>query len=416
MKTFLSLISLLEEKKAAKELTGHLQHVADYLFFGKKETETTQGTPVDPHSAITHIENTHHRFAKGKTKTGHQLTLKVDGGMSVVAGRHHDGKHFVAYKGVKTANEAFTDHKQIAATGKDHMVRELSPLLDHVKKMNLQPGTAVQGDIVHNAEKHDGSSQPNTIKYKMDKGVKLSLAVHSEHNIDKKTGAFKKKTNYPETKNMQGKGVHVPDLAMDERVELKLHPDRAKKIEHHIKSAKALLTPDVVKFSKSILDGKTTHPKFHDFLSQYSNYEARTNGSRDVGRMRKHIDAYMGKSAQKKLSPKSHESLKQGLHDSITNNEHHLHSMFGVHNHLTQASEHMLDQLGEHGKQFDIHPHEDSPFKAHEGMVSSYKNKDGVETQAKLTRQGSRGFSAVNQVEAAKRFAPKAPAPKANES
>jgi hypothetical protein len=414
-KTLTSFINLLEEtvKKKAKALTGHLEHVGDYLWFGKKETDTQEGVPVDPHSAIKHIEMVHHRFKTGKNKKGHELTLKADGGMSVVIGRHHDGKHFVGYKGIKTAHEGYTDHDQIAATGKEHYVRELSPLLDHVKKMKIKPGTAMQGDIIHNAHDHDGTAKPNTIRYKMGKGTKLSLAVHSEHDIDKNTGEFKKKTNYADTKSMQAPGVHAPDLAMDERVKLKLDPERSKKIEHHIKSAKALMKPETVKFAKSILDGKTTHPKFHEFLSQYSNHEARTTGSRDVDRMRAHVDTYMNKSSQKKLSPKSQESLRKGLHDAINKNEHHFHTLFAIHNHITQAKHHLLDQKEEHGDQFDLHPHESSPYKtpkgkpAHEGMVSSYKNAKGKETQAKLTREGKRGFSAVNQEEAAKRFAPK---------
>ena len=136
----------------------------------------------------------------------------------------------------------------------------------------------------------------------MGKGVKLSLAIHSEHALDK-DGKFQKQTNYANTKNFSGSGRHVPDLAMDERVKLNLDKDRHTKIQHHIESAKKAMTPETTKFAKTILHGDTTHKKFFDFLQQYSNHEARTSGSRDVDKMRKHVDVYMNKAAQKKLAP-----------------------------------------------------------------------------------------------------------------
>jgi hypothetical protein len=419
MKKFLLFLAE-QTSKAKKQLTGHLQHVGDYLFYGEKETDTKKGLDVDPHRAIRHIESVHHRFKKGKTKKGHQLTLKIDGGMSVAGGMDHNGNHFVGYKGIDGSEHpnAFKSEEQIheyaKANNKPHFAREMIPLLRHVKKMNLKRGEAFQGDIVHNAESHEGHAQPNTIKYKMKKGVNLSLAIHSQHNLDKE-GKFQKQSNYADTKRFSGPGRHIPDLAMDERVKLDLHKDRDAKIKHHIESAKKALTPETAKFAKSIIHGDTTHKKFFEFLQQYSNHEARTSGSRDVDRLRKYVDghkdAYMNKSAQKKLAPKSHDALKQGLHDAIDKNEHHLHNLFSAHNHITQASNHLLDQFENHHDQFDIHLHSDSPYKRHEGVVSSDKEtkgrNKGDEVQAKLTRQGPDGFSKANKDNEAIRFGPK---------
>jgi hypothetical protein len=415
MKSFIHYI-IEEVKKAKKQLTGHLQHVADYLFYGEKETPNTKGLDVDPQRAIRHVEAVHHRFNKGKTKKNHQLTLKIDGGMSVAGGMDHEGNHFVGYKGINGSEHpnAFKSEKQIheyaKTNNKPHFAREMIPLLRHVKKMKLERGDAFGGDIVHNAESHEGHAQPNTIKYKMGKGVKLSLAIHSQHRLDK-DGKFKKQTNYADTKKFSGPGQHTPDLAMDETVKLDLDKDRHAKIQHHIESAKKAMTPETTKFAKTIIHGDTTHKKFFEFLQQYSNHEARTTGSRDVDRMRKHVDVYMNKAAQKKLAPKSHEALKQGLHDSIDKNEHHFHNIFSAHNHLTQASNHLLDQLGQHHDQFDIQVHPDSPYKRHEGVVSSEKETKGKnkgdEVQAKLTRQGPDGFSKANKDNEAIRFGPK---------
>ena len=68
MKSFIHYI-IEEVKKAKKQLTGHLQHVADYLFYGEKETANTKGLDVDPQRAIRHVEAVHHRFNKGSQRT-----------------------------------------------------------------------------------------------------------------------------------------------------------------------------------------------------------------------------------------------------------------------------------------------------------------------------------------------------------
>lgn len=390
-----------QAKKTKKHLTGHLQHLADYLFYGEKKTATKEGLDVNPDRAIEHLELMHHRFKKGRTKKGHQASLKIDGGMSVAAGMDHNGNHFVGYKGINGSEHpnAFKSeehiHEYAKANNKPHFVREMIPLLRHVKQMKLKPGEAFQGDIVHNADTHQGHAQPNTIKYNMRRGINLSLAIHSQHKLDK-DGKFVKQTNYADTERFSGPGRHMPNLAMDERVKLDLHKDRDAAIQHHIKQAKKALSPQTKQFAKSILHGDTTHKKFFEFLQQYSNHEARTSGRRDVNRMRKHVDTYMGKSAQKKLSSERQDSLRQGLHDAINKNEHHFNNLFAAHNHINDANDHLLDQLQQHHDQFDYEIHPDSPYKSHEGIVSSKKEK-AREVQAKITRQGKSGFSKANK-------------------
>jgi hypothetical protein len=127
--------------------------------------------------------------------------------------------------------------------------------------------------------------------------------------------------------------------------------------------------------------------------------------------MRKHVDVYMNKAAQKKLAPKSHEALRQGLHDSIDKNEHHFHNLFTAHNHITQAANHILGGVEKAKGQFAIRVHRDSPYKRHEGIVSSDRDTKGRnagdEIQAKLTVQGPTGFSKANKDNEAIRFGPK---------
>jgi len=158
-------------KKSKKATTGHLEHVADYLYHG------------DPSVAIKHMTAMHQRF-KGKTTKGHQASLKVDGGHSIVAGVEHDGKHFVRSK--HGGDEAvFRSEEDIHKTGKEHYVRDLVPVLRHIKKMKIKPGTAFQMDLVHHGDDAASTAKPNTITYKRKPGAKLTIAAHSQYELPK---------------------------------------------------------------------------------------------------------------------------------------------------------------------------------------------------------------------------------------
>ena len=238
----------------------------------------------------------------------------------------------------------------------------------------------------------------------------MVLAIHSQHRLNEITGKFEKQTNYADTEKFSGPGQHTPDLAMDERVKLDLNKTTNAKVARHIQAAENAMTPKTIEFAKSILHGETTHKKFFDFLQQYSNHEARTSGSRDVDRMRSHVDEFMNKAAQKNL--KNADSNRKGLLDAIDRNEHHFHNIFTAHNHITQAANHILLGGVEKAKgQFAIRVHKDSPYKRHEGIVSSDRDTTGRnagdEIQAKLTVQGPTGFSKANKDNEAIRFGPK---------
>jgi hypothetical protein len=158
-------------KKSKKATTGHLEHVADYLYHG------------DPSVAMKHMTAMHQRF-KGNITKGHQPSLKVDGGHSIVIGCHHDGTHFVRSKhGNETAT--FTSEEDIHKTGKEHYVRDLIPALRHVKKMNIKPGHAFQADLVHHTDTKSETARPNTITYKTKPGATLTIAAHSQYKLPK---------------------------------------------------------------------------------------------------------------------------------------------------------------------------------------------------------------------------------------
>lgn len=158
-------------KSSKKATTGHLEHVGDYLYHG------------DPSVAISHMTAMHQRF-KGKITKGHQPSLKVDGGHSIVIGRDHDGTHFVRSK--HGNDEAiFRSEEDIRKTGKEHYVRDLIPALRHIKKMNIKPGHAFQADLVHHGDDGAETAKPNTITYRKKKGARLTIAAHSQYKLPK---------------------------------------------------------------------------------------------------------------------------------------------------------------------------------------------------------------------------------------
>ncbi len=102
-----------QEERPDIQTTGHMIHVGDMLYSGS------------PSDSVDHSRAMFNRL-NGLHSAGHGASLKVDGGMSVVMGREKNGTPFVSYKSGK---ERFYDHDSIAATGKDHYVRNLSPAL-----------------------------------------------------------------------------------------------------------------------------------------------------------------------------------------------------------------------------------------------------------------------------------------------
>lgn len=368
-------------KKATEETTGHLPHVGELLY------------SPHPNKAIEHMKKVHARF-KDKHSPNHKTSLKVDGGMSVVVGRHQDGRHFVSYK---TGSKKFETHDEIAATGKEHYVREMSPLLDHAKRMNLKSGHAFQADIVHNTTEHKETAKPNAITYKNPKGKHLVLASHSQYSVGH-GGELKKTTSHPDIKQLENHTIHAPDLALDKKVKLGISKERSAKVDAHIKAAKKHLTPETTKFAKNLATGKGGHhSKFKAFVDQYNSHAARTSGTRSVEGAKNYVSTFMAKKAQSSSSDKTQKDLHNSLHKSLSDHEHHFTNLFNAHNHINAAKHHILDEFKGHAHKFDIQTHNGEE---HEGIVSTI----GEKHQTKLVREGPGGFPEKNERNAQSRF------------
>lgn len=365
-----------KKKNRVVETTGHMTHVGDFLYYGQ------------PDLAIKHLEAVHRRF-RGQETPEHTLSLKADGGMSVVLKRHKDGTAAVAYK---SGAAEYKTPEEIKATGKEHLVRELTPALELARRSNLKPGTAVQGDLLFTSQ-HRGHVQPNTITYHAPKEATIGFAPHSGYATDGLN--LRKTTSNPEP--FTAEGAFVPNLGISGKTKLSITPERDRAIGRAIHEAGRILSSeDLRKFMVALPSDK----KFHRMLQEYSNHAARTSGRRTTKDLEKFIPVYMGKQTQKKLSEKTRRTMSDTFVRTIRTNQRHLDSMFTAHGHINTAKHAILDQFATHHDQFELRPHSSE----HEGIVSSLGVPGRTETQAKFVREGEKGFAARNAANAAKRF------------
>lgn len=386
---------------ASHATTGHLEHVGDLLFHG------------DPHSALEHMHKIHERF-QGKSDPEHKLSLKVDGGMSIVVGRDHTGKHFVGYK-TSVDKVKFTSPKQIsdfATTEEKPYYNDLIHVLKRTKGMKkLKPGSAFQADLVHNhdSEEHTDMSQPNAIKYRPPKGKKLMIATHSQYSVGE-DGKLTKVGDTPDLSQLEEKHTHAPSLSIHDGINLSAPKKSHEKIQYHLSQAKKYLDGGTAQFAKKIHSGEL-HKNLHDFVTNYSNNMARTSGVRSVSTMKKHVETMRSKEIEKakkeaakndkKFEPEGKKAQNihakhDAFHSIINDHEDHFNKLFQAHNHITQAKHEILDSFRSHEHQFDVKTHENEE---HEGLVSVHNG-----SMAKLVREGPGGFPEKNVANAAKRF------------
>lgn len=200
---------------------------------------------------------------------------------------------------------------------------------------------------------------------------------------------MKKISSHPDVSQLQGEGIHAPDLSINKKTKLSLSAKRNAAITKHLAAAKKHLTPEVHDFSRRLATGDGVHPHMHDMVRNYSNTAARTTGERSVEGLKAHAKKWVDRTTK---SEKGRAKKLAALHGDIDAHAHHFHALFQAHHHINQATHHMLDQFREHEGQFDISTH---GGEEHEGLVSTL-GKGKKATQVKLVRQGPQGFPKKN--------------------
>ena len=359
------------------QTTGHLTHLSDLVLSGNHE------------SAFAHVDATTKRFNNSVTK-GHDLSLKADGGMSVIVGRDRAGDHFVSYKSGK---ERHYRHDSIAKTGKQHMIDTLSPLLSGASKMkSLKPGTAFQADVLHTPEHSDSTHTPNTISYKTSHPGKLSIAVHGQFAVA--GDSITRTSNVPDLSQLKGEGVHTPNLHVHKKMNLSLSDDRHHDINQHMRDARRSMGSEgTAEFAQSLPQNK----KFSAMMQAYSNHSARTDGKVSVDGLRTfmkgHVEKRKVSGGLKAKELDSHTSL-------INDNENHFTNMLSAHNSLTSVTNEVTNALRNNASNFSLTPKANKHYSEHEGLVSSLEGH----TPVKFVRRGEQGFSRANKASGEERF------------
>jgi hypothetical protein len=377
--------NLLLEAKRVVQTTGHMTHVGDFLYHG------------NPATAIRHLESSHRRFATGRQSRGHTMSLKADGGRSIVIEMDENGQVSVL---PKSGAAKFRTEEEITAaakaTNKEHMIRDLIPALRFGKKLNLKPGTAVQGDLLFTGTEHGGRTQPNAINYSVPKEASVGFAPHSLYKTQRGTSNLIKTSS--SVSGLSAEGAFIPNLTIGKKTRLGLTPERAKVVSSSIAQAKKILgNRDLVRFARGLPQDK----KFHRMVQEYSNEAARTTGVRSVKGLTEFIPTHMGKASQRGLSERTRKAMTDSFARTIQQNAKHLEGLFTAHGHINAAKHALLDQFGTHYDQFDLRTH---GGEEHEGFVSAMGRPGMGETQAKFVREGPGGFPEKNVKNAIIRF------------
>lgn len=377
------------------QTTGHMTHVGDWSIYG------------NPHHGIEHMEAMRDWFA-GKQRDDHSVSLKADGGVSLVFGRKKDGRHFISYKSGK---KHFHSLEEIDAAGVP-WAEDGKKIFAKISEMKIKPGTAFQGDMlwVGRDELENGLARPNTIRYKATKHP-MAIAVHSQYEVSP-TGDLFKSSSTPDIKQLKHSEVYIPDLQL-KAGSIKLGKKRETAVNKALANARKAMSPEVESYTRNISGNK----EIHKFLQEYFNEAVATKGKRSIDDLRKYIDtalsnkitskAYMDKSSQKKISSNAQTNevkrreLRQRLHQHIIDNAEALSGLFKHHDHLAEAKHHMLDAVKEYQHKHGIVP---TDSHEHEGLVSALGTPGYDETLAKLTREGESGFSAQNRERGVERF------------
>ena len=383
--TLIHKINLTEATQDA-ETTGHMTHTEHWSIYG------------DPEHGLEHAEAMH-RFFNGEETEGHSVSLKADGGVSLVVGRKKDGRHFITYKSGK---KHFHSAEEIDAAGVP-WAEDGKKIFKHVQEMNIKPGTAFQGDVLwadREKDIQDDHIRPNTVRYKPTHHS-MGIAVHSQYDVDDNDNLIRS-TNVPDIKQLKHDDVFVPDLQLKPG-QIKLTKERNDAVRESLIKAREALTPEAHEYARSV----AADPTIHKFMQEYLNETVATTGKKTVQSLRDYIHrpifgartshGYMEKSTQRSKSDKAREALVKKLEDHISENHHNIDRLFQHMQHITTAKHHMLDQVNEYRDQMGIKPHGKNE---HEGIVSAFRRKIGgkfITSLAKLTREGIRGFSALNR-------------------
>jgi hypothetical protein len=389
MHTFTQYLAEAEEVHT----TGHPIHLADHLLKGNIT------------SALAHTDAITDRFNNKNTKGKNVFSLKVDGGISTIAGMDQDGKLMVGYK---SGTMIHHDEDSIEKHAKPYHKKIFKQVLNSLRGMkNLKRGTAFQADVINAPDHEEPTVRPNAITYKAKPGH-LYLGVHSQYAISKSGANIIKTSDVPDLSQLRGEGVHTPNLNFHPKMNFSLSSDRHHKIKtHRDKAERAMASEGTTEFFQGLsADKGKESKKFNAMIQSYAHHTARTTGEMSVDGLHEFANAHVHRKNQKTgeyvTKTESNRAATEEHHSNLINdNREHFENLVTAHNSLTTVTNEFANVLRNHGHNFpDVQVRANKYYGEHEGMVSTLPDHG----MSKIVRRGPKGFQQANAESAKERF------------
>jgi hypothetical protein len=385
MFNFKSFISEETENVKPTKL-GHLTHLHRMLFnFPKGEAQNDAERTTGGHSGAATSEkllNHLHDYLRGaKTPSSFSVGEKMEGAPSFLI-RNQGGVTSVGYKGAAGKED------RLASTHEDidrlyghapGLADKLHRIMDHGGKILPDSPTVYQGDYMG-----DGGSeftQPNTVGYHFGKDTpegikakraKVLLSLHTKYGkygaepIDNKTRATF--LDHPDVHHMDPTvRVNPANYTPEEQSQYAMHMASARK-----------------EYSKMKPEAEDFFRRHGDNIESYINRTIREGSAPSVQGFVSHLTDKSNKKLESLKSEKGRTTEanrhSQAVGD-VMDNQHHLTSGLNFAQHLQNAQE-VLRKVAAKNT-----PHATSingVASEGEGLVASFKNKDGTTTSAKI--------------------------------
>lgn len=379
-KTFLSdILFPAQLNESMAENTQHITHLSHVEDLGHEYGHAGGEHAISAlHDAASHIEHGAHNS---------NLTTKIDGGVSVVAGHHpHSGKFFVGYKGAikhiggEKETKLSYSHADIDKHfgDKPYLKDKMKSVLDHAHKILPKHGI-YQGDMLFDKHsKHDEGNKvsftPNTIKYAANKNTQEGKKIEKAQ-----LGISFHTAYHPHP----GGGIHSAPVKHEE---LKHHEDAYNLSTANDTSKANYHEQDKHNFKEHMAKAEKIHEKgghemYHavepvkDHLGTYINKTVREDTKPTVEGLQHHIINH-GQNLAAKVKTEKAKEVKINTHHALAshvwNNSQHFDKYLNMHHHLQQAKNtlvHVLDKA-DHPLEHTIKGEKSHP----EGYVFSHKS------------------------------------------
>lgn len=328
----------IENTFLIEETVGHLPHVGELIYAGGHET------------ALAHLNSTLNTLS-GNKSSGHNLSIKADGTMSVEFGKS-DGVPFAQRKGENS--QRFTSEAEITTwakqNNKPYYIEPMRAALTAASHSKIPHSEFFQGDVIL-------GGKGNLIQYNTPRSVKSQIAVHGRFD----SGTRDRLESNPDISHLNTDTQHFPRLGLTNLPQL--DPESIERLKGHIANASKIFSDKKVqRLMGEISEHQDPTNKLAsraDYLVKFSNAVQRGTYQRTSEGFKEFTDTQILKAKPKdKLRHKAH-------YDILSRDRETLEQLFNAHNSIDQARDIIVDHVTRHAT--ELTPAEGHQ---HEGIVS----------------------------------------------